>query len=39
MVTLEEISVVSALAAGGNAASSLAGAHQKYDQIAVSSVI
>lgn len=38
MVTPWEISAVSALAAGA-AASSLAGAHKKYDQIAVSAVI
>jgi len=39
MVTPEEISVVSALAAGAAVASSIAGAHQQYDQIAVSAVI
>jgi hypothetical protein len=39
MVTPEEISAVNALAAGGGAASSLAGAHQRYDQIAVNAVI
>jgi hypothetical protein len=39
MVTPEEISVVCALAAVAAAASSLAGAHQQNDQIAVSTVI
>jgi hypothetical protein len=40
MVTPEEISVVSALAAGAAAAaSSIAGAHQRYDQIALRAVI
>jgi hypothetical protein len=38
MVTLEEIPVVSALAAGA-ATSSIAGAHQQNDQIAVSAVL
>jgi hypothetical protein len=39
MVTPEEISVVSALAAGAAAVSSIAGAQQQNDQIAVSAVI